>query len=136
MHALVAPLFVRVDDRFRVAARPVHVAGGFELATDLGVVVDLAVERDPDAAVLVRERLMATGEIDDAQAPMAEHGALVGLKACAVRATVADHGTHPDDALAIIGVKTFGGDNAGNPAHVRQLSPWRTRAADRQHRRR
>jgi hypothetical protein len=36
------------------------------------VVVDLAVERDPDRSVLVRHRLYATGKVDDAEPTMPE----------------------------------------------------------------
>ncbi len=42
-------------------------AARFELGAQLGEVVDLAVEDDPDRAVLVGHRLIAGGEIDDAQ---------------------------------------------------------------------
>ena len=48
LDAGVAPLLVGVDDRLGVGARAVAVAGGFELGPDVGVVVDLAVEDDPD----------------------------------------------------------------------------------------
>src|SRR5438067_5231467 len=57
--ALVAPLLVRVDDRFGVRAGLVAMTARFEIAPNLGVVVDLAVEDDPDRLVLVRQRLMA-----------------------------------------------------------------------------
>ena len=46
----------------------------------LEVVVDLAVERDPDRPVLVRHRLMAgRAQVDDAEPAMREHDASVGL---------------------------------------------------------
>ena len=77
LDAVVAPLLVGVDDRFGVGARAVAVAGRFELRPDVGVVVDLAVEDDPDRAVFVRQRLLAGGQIDDAQAAVAERGLVV-----------------------------------------------------------
>jgi hypothetical protein len=43
-----------------------------ELAPQVAVVVDLAVEDDPDGAILVADRLLAVVEIDDAQPPHAE----------------------------------------------------------------
>ena len=43
-----------------------------ELAADLRVIVDFAVEDDPDRSVFVRERLVPGGEIHDAQPAMAE----------------------------------------------------------------
>jgi hypothetical protein len=47
LHTVVAPLLVRVDDRFRVALGPVLVAVLNELASSVGVVVDFAVEQRP-----------------------------------------------------------------------------------------
>src|SRR5207302_974460 len=46
--AVVTPLLVRVDDCFRIAARFVLVAACFQVASNLGVVVNLAVVRDPN----------------------------------------------------------------------------------------
>src|SRR5439155_22820662 len=40
---------------------------------EVAVVVDLAVQSDPDAAVLVGERLMATRDVDDAE-PLGAQG--------------------------------------------------------------
>src|SRR5207237_4951209 len=51
VEASLAPLFVRVHDRFRIAMRAKRVAFRFELATKLRKVVKLAVVRDPDGAV-------------------------------------------------------------------------------------
>ena len=42
-----------------------------------GVVVDFAVEYEPDGAILVRHGLIARGEVDDAQPPEAETNAVV-----------------------------------------------------------
>ena len=74
MHAVVAPLFVGVNDRFGVALRPVAMPARFERRSHVAVVVDLAVVRDPHGAVFVGERLMAAGEIDDAETTMCEDG--------------------------------------------------------------
>src|SRR6185436_11995071 len=67
-----APLFVRVHDDFGVGVRGKAVAGGFEIPAELLEVVDLAVEDDRDAAVLVVDRLMSGRDVDDAQPPHAE----------------------------------------------------------------
>jgi len=42
------------------------VAALFEIGTELAVVVDLAVEGDPDGFVFVGDGLVAAGEVDDA----------------------------------------------------------------------
>ena len=74
VHAVVAPLLVRVDDRLGVAARVIAMARRFELRAQVRVVVDLAVEDDLDRAVLVAERLRSRREIDDAQPAVPERG--------------------------------------------------------------
>ena len=72
-------LLVEVDDRLGVGARAEPVALGLEARAQLGVVVDLAVEGDPDRAVLVGHRLVpGRRQVDDRQPPVAEHHAPVG----------------------------------------------------------
>ena len=73
LDAVVAPLLVGVDDRLGVASA--CGSGGPRASSsrpDVGVVVDLAVEDDPDRCRPRSKRLLAGGEIDDAQAPVAE----------------------------------------------------------------
>ncbi len=50
-------------------------AAGFELAPQLGVVVDFAVEGDEDAAVARQQRLDRVLAVDDPQAPCAHRRA-------------------------------------------------------------
>jgi len=61
-----------VDEHLRVAARREPVSRALELGTELELVVDLAVVGDPDRAVLVRQRLRASVEVDDAEATVPE----------------------------------------------------------------
>ena len=70
-------------------------AGGFELRPDVGVVVDLAVEDDPDRAVFVDERLMAGRQIDDAQPAVAERRLIVHEQPGIVRPAMRDDVAHP-----------------------------------------
>src|SRR5688572_4358509 len=79
-----------VDDGLRVRAGPEDVAGGGETAGQLTVVVDLAVEDDPRAAVLAGHRLMAGVEIDDVEAPDAEPGRPADDEAGTVRTTMGE----------------------------------------------
>ena len=72
LDAGVAVLFVGVDDGFGVGLGAEAMAAGLELAAELAMVVDLAVEDDPDRAVFVGHRLLAAGPVDDRQAPVTE----------------------------------------------------------------
>ena len=67
-----AVLLVEMNDRFGVAVRVEDVAALLEVGAQLDVVEDLAVERDPDRAVLVAERLLAGAQVDDGQPAMTE----------------------------------------------------------------
>ena len=83
-----AVLLVEMDEHLGVGVRAEGVPGALELVAQLGVVVDLAVLDDDDAAVLVRDRLVAAGEVDDREAPRAERDLAVDVLAGAVGAAV------------------------------------------------
>src|SRR5207302_1827050 len=72
LHAVFAPLLPGVNDDLGVALRKKHVTRARELGDQLLVVVDLAVEDDDDAAVLVEKRLLPGREIDDREPPVPE----------------------------------------------------------------
>ena len=72
LDAIGPPLLVEVDDDLGVGRRLEDVAAGDQLGAQLDVVEDLAVEGDPDGAVLVAHRLLAAVEIDDAEARVRE----------------------------------------------------------------
>ena len=67
-----AVLGVEVNQHLGVAARPEAVPRSLELHAKLAVVVDLAVLNDGDPMRLVRDRLIAGGEVDDREAPRCE----------------------------------------------------------------
>src|SRR5262245_59216820 len=97
LHAPGAEILVKVHDGFGVTRRPQLVASGFEQIAQLLVVVDLAVEHDPNGSVFVRNRLVAVVQIDDAEAPHAEGNAVGQVDAFVVWSAV-DHGVaHPAD---------------------------------------
>src|SRR5687767_11963816 len=75
--ALVSQLLVKVEDRFGVRVRAEAVSLRFEAWSQRGVVVDLAVEDDPQRAVLVGHGLLAAFEVDDRQSLHADRGAIV-----------------------------------------------------------
>ena len=79
--AFLAAIGVELQDDFRVALRLERVALGDQLLPDLPVVVDLAVEDDPQGAADVGHRLVAAAEVDDAQAAMAEADVVRGPRA-------------------------------------------------------
>ena len=114
-----AVLLVEMDERLGVGVGAERVPGARELVAQLGVVVDLAVLDDDDAAVLVRDRLVAAGEVDDREAPRAERDLAVDVLAGAVGAAVDELGAHRAKRLDV-GVPVGGRDPA-DPAHAPTL---------------
>src|SRR5438105_5098851 len=62
-----APFFPAVNQHLRVRAGAKLMAAALELAPQIEVIVQLAVENYPDAAVLVRHRLRPTLNVDDTE---------------------------------------------------------------------
>ena len=96
LDAGVAVLLVGVDDGFGVGLGAERWPRASQVAAQLAVVVDLAVEDDPDRAVLVGHRLLAAGAVDDGQAPVAErHPRRVKVAAAVGAAMVEPVGHRP-----------------------------------------
>ena len=83
-------------------------AAGFELAPDVRVVVDLAVERHPDVAGLIGQRLLSVLEVHDAQAAMAERGVRVAEHAAVVGAAMRDHVAHAGHSAWSVEIEPIG----------------------------
>ena len=90
----IALLLVEVQDHLAVALALEAVAA-LEAAPQLAEVVDLAVEDEPQRAVLVRHRLArGVGEVDDREPPMAEPDRAFEVNALAVRPAVRERPGH------------------------------------------
>src|SRR6516162_3984427 len=121
-----APLLVRVHNRFRIGCGVEAVAGLFELPAQLAIVVNLAVEDDPHGPILVVDRLVACGQVNDAQPAHPYAAALADERPLIVRTTMRDRSAHPgDERLPVLdgqaprGVRRF--YEAGDAAHGVQL---------------
>ena len=97
--------------------RPERVAPGFEAAAEGGEVVDLAVEDGPDRAVLVGERLVAAGEVDDREPAEAERGVVVAVGPRVVGPPVLEPGDHRRQVGVAQGPGRVGPGRAADPAH-------------------
>ena len=118
-------LLVQVDDRLGVGPRLVAVPLGLELGPELHVVVDLAAEREPDGAVLVRHRLVAgRGEIDDREPAVRKGDAMVRRVpgAAVVRAAVDDRLAHGRDELFADVEAVARGEDPADAAHQALLA--------------
>src|SRR5262249_20372758 len=105
---------------FSVGMGPEGVALGRQRLAIGGVVVDLAIERDPDGPVLIAHRLSPRlTQVDDAQTPVAENDALVGalIDAKGVRTPGLDRVAHATRDVAVVRQRGGEVEDAGNATH-------------------
>ena len=106
-----------MNDHLGVAARVEYVAERLQLRDQLLVVVDLAVEDDDDRAVLVVERLLARGEVDDRQSAVAKPDARLEVQPLAVRTAMRLRVVHALQQRAIEVAACASVEEAGDAAH-------------------
>src|SRR5690606_20998535 len=85
-------------------------------------VVDLAVEDDRHRAVLVEQRLLAGGEVDDGQAPVRERDARLEVVATFVRAAMVLDVVHALHEGTVEVALAAGVEEAGDATHDRMSS--------------
>ena len=111
-------LLVEMNDRFRIGIGGETVPASLQIRSELPIIVDLAVEYDPDRPVLVRQRLMAAGDVDDAEPAHPEAHGAVHIDAFVVGTPVNDGLTHrPDDSRLDLLVPVVI-ELSGDAAHV------------------
>ena len=115
---LPAPLLVAVQQNLGVATGGKGVSGGDQLLAQRLEVVDLAVEHNGQAVVLVEHRLPAALQVDDGQPPVAQCHRAVDVMALAVRAAVGDAVGHLLQNFLHIGARA---DKACDSTHT-----WRS----------
>jgi len=83
-----------MDDAFCIGQCAEGVAALFEHWPQFGEVVNLAVEDDPDTLVFVRDRLIASVEINDGEATHGKSHARRAVKAVAIGTAMRDGRVH------------------------------------------
>src|SRR6185437_11791013 len=92
--------FVEVNQRFGIAVGGEAMALCDELASQILIIVDLAIENDPHRTVFVRERLVSARKIDDAQAAHADGALSIDIDSFVIGTAMTDLSAHlPDDIL-------------------------------------
>jgi hypothetical protein len=117
LHASLAPGFPGVDDDFGVGMGAEGVAQCLELRHQILEVVDLAVEDDDDRAVLVEQRLLSGGEVDDRQAAVTESDARFEMQPALVRTPMELGLVHAMQEVARDVAIAEGVEDAGYAAH-------------------
>ena len=111
-------LFVKINDRFRIARGSVSVASLFERASMVAVVVDFAVVDDPDGIVFVSHRLVSAAKINYREAAMRKPDALVNKDARIIRPAMRKRIAHRKKHRAVNrSVRVFRNGDAADSTH-------------------
>src|ERR1700730_3302519 len=84
-----------MNDHLGIGVGGKTVAALFELVTQFGEVVNLAVIHNPNRLIFVENRLVPTRQVDDAEPAHPQSDAALHEDALVVRATMHDGLTHP-----------------------------------------
>jgi hypothetical protein len=78
MQSLHAAIFIEMQSNFAVGPRAQPMSGMFQLPLDRFIPIEFAIDDDPDFLVLVRNRLISGGEVDDAEPGVPQRNPAVG----------------------------------------------------------
>ncbi len=116
---------IEVEDHLGVAARPELVAAPDQFLAQRDVIVDFAAEHDGDAIVGVH-RLLAAGQVDDAEPAHAQPDIGGDMKAAVIGAAMEDGVVHPaqqmPDFAAILGSYKSNNTAHYSGSHVRRFT--------------
>ena len=94
-------IFVKMHKHFGVARRAKAMSARFEIAAQFAMIVDFAVEDNPNRAVLVCHWLIAGREINDAEARVPQNHARILMDARTVGTAMRERVAHRFDDCAI-----------------------------------
>ena len=113
-----APGFPSVDDDFGIATSVEDMTEHLQLWNEFLIIVDFPVEDDADRLILVIERLLAGGQIDDREPAVAEADARFDMQATFVRAAMKLRFVHAVENRAIYVAFATGIEYSGDAAHL------------------
>jgi hypothetical protein len=101
MHECRTVFLVEVDQYLSVGGAGESVSALLQPGAKLGVIVDLAVQDSEYRCSLVRERLMAAFDVDDAEAPSTQSDAMFAIEigAFVIRTSVDERAIHRSDGV-------------------------------------
>ena len=95
LDALRPVFLIQMDDRFGVAVGAKAMAPRLEIGPQFLVVVDFAVEGDPNRLIFIGERLQARDQIDDREPPETERGTGLSQSGTTIRQRLAARRRRP-----------------------------------------
>src|SRR6185369_10439411 len=122
VRTISAKLIVRVHNRFGVAVGVESVAQLLEFFAQLEIVVDLAVEDDPRAAILIVDGLLSALEVNDGQAAHRQTNGAVHVETVFIRAAMTDSFIHPPQQLLVNRLAVVPNDSCDS-THTAYIKP-------------
>jgi hypothetical protein len=101
LNAAGSIFFVQMDDSLCIALCAITVAARFEIFSQILVVINFAVEDDPDVSVFIAQGLMSGLNVNDAEAAHRQPDVLFDKEAIIVRAAVDDLLVHSGEQVTI-----------------------------------
>ena len=98
-------------------------AACLQIFSQFGMVIDLAVENNPDIAILIRQRLMAALYVNDAQPAHGEADILFDEESLVVRPAMDDAAVHLGEHIALHAPLAIREEDSADSTHIRILSP-------------
>jgi hypothetical protein len=89
-----------------------------QIATELAVIVNLAIQQHPDRAIFVADRLPASGNVDNAEAAMTEANTGANIDAVVVRPAMPKRVRHAADRCLRNGGVAVSDEDTANSTHL------------------
>src|SRR5262249_43534780 len=122
LHDCGATLFIEVQDCLGIRAGAIVVTASDQLRSQFRVVIDLAVEDNPDGAVLVGHRLTAAFDVHDCQSPMSQPDRSPHHRAGAIGTAMSKRVSHPHQPMLLGTFARIKFHYPGDAAH--RALPW------------
>ena len=106
-----------MNDHFRISVGVEAMAICLESPSQLGKVVDLSIQYNPDGAIFVMDRLAARRQVDDAQSAHTQPNAPADVNAFIIRSAVHNGLAHVMNRCSVCHIGVFIADNACYAAH-------------------
>src|ERR1700676_912778 len=115
-----------MDDSLRVASGAITVTACLKVVAQVPVVIDFAVEDDPNAFVLIADGLVSGLDVDNAKAAHCQCDILLDKKAVIVGPAVDDLLVHRSQSITTHALVRLGMENAADSAHDYTPIPLRS----------
>src|ERR1041385_2462112 len=107
-----------MDDRLCIAVGAVAMPERLQRSSELGMIVDFAIEDDPDCAGLIADRLMSAGNINNAETAHSNADRAIRINALVIRPTMCHRATHPAYDAGISALVLTELHHSGNATHI------------------